>query len=108
MSQISIWQLINTFLGIGGLSAMIWVIVDWARKDERLTAMNKRITDLEHRVDKMEEAIQTKTSILDSLSAKITTVEVNTKEMNAVLLKVAETVSRMEGRQETMERLMTK
>jgi len=98
-------QLISTFLSLGGLGSIIWVAVDWARKDERLSAQANRIAELEKRMEKIETTVQTEASTLRNLDNKMETLEVAIRELNTVMRKVSETVIRMEGRQEALDGL---
>jgi hypothetical protein len=43
--------------GFSGVCALFWVIVDWARKDERQRQLTERVDRLEKRADELESVL---------------------------------------------------
>lgn len=51
-------QIISLIGGIGGFGSVLWLIVDWARKDERQQQQSQRIARMEDRLQATETAHQ--------------------------------------------------
>lgn len=53
-----ITQLFSIIGGLGGFGSVLWLIVDWARKDERQQQQSARIARMEERIQANELAHQ--------------------------------------------------